>query len=224
MQLYDLSEFLKLSAVLNYQLSAKKVNWDSIATIICGKKKITPENRNILPHVFQYLDQVYSGKKRRLGPLSVLHPLRATALFSRAMKDPTLLDVLTALLHDNFEDIKPEDFSNNRWSRLDAKFNSFTQKLSETDRWYLMERLRWITIVPGETYYQYIGRLLDQAKNTPEVLRVKLADRLDNTLDMRIDLEDPLQGVDFFETIFQVIFNNSYAAICRMHLTPRLRH
>ena len=41
-------------------------------------------------------------------------------------------------------------------------------------------------------------------------MRVKLADRLDNTLDMRIDLVDPLEGVDFFETVFQMLFTTTY--------------
>ena len=41
-------------------------------------------------------------------------------------------------------------------------------------------------------------------------MHVKLADRLDNTLDMRIDLEDPLAGVDFFQNIFQLLFVNNY--------------
>jgi hypothetical protein len=32
---------------------------------------------------------------------------------------------------------------------------------------------------------------------------------LDNTFDMRIDLHDPLQGVDFFEIIFQTLFTKT---------------
>ncbi len=39
---------------------------------------------------------------------------------------------------------------------------------------------------------------------------MKLADRLDNTLDMRIDLEDPLARIDFFETVFQIMFVSNY--------------
>ena len=73
-----------------------------------------------------------------------------------------------------------------------------------------MERLKWLTKDNSETYYRYIGRLLDQAKNTPEVVRIKLVDRLDNTLDMRIEFEDPLKKVDFFEIIFQILFSNTY--------------
>ncbi|MGQ9852724.1 MAG: hypothetical protein ACUVTG_04910, partial [Candidatus Oleimicrobiaceae bacterium] len=34
--------------------------------------------------------------------------------------------------------------------------------------------------------------------------------RLDNTLDMHIDADDPLEEVDFFETVFQLLFANYY--------------
>lgn len=157
-----------------------------------------------------YLGHVYGKKKRRLGSLSVLHPLRATVLFSVVQEKPDLLDLLTILLHDNFEDINPKDFHASNWSRLDEKFQAILGKLSNRDRWFLMERLQWLTKTRNETYYSYIGRLLNQASDTPEVVRVKLADRLDNTLDMRIDLEDPLDNVDFFEHIFQMMFINTY--------------
>ena len=39
---------------------------------------------------------------------------------------------------------------------------------------------------------------------------MKLADRLDNTLDLRIDLEDPLARIDFFENIYQILFVNNF--------------
>ena len=73
-----------------------------------------------------------------------------------------------------------------------------------------MTRLTSLTRVENESYYQYIGRLLENAIDSPQLVHVKLADRLDNTLDMRIDLEDPLAGIDFFQNIFQLLFVNNY--------------
>ena len=210
MHYYDLTEFLRLSAVLNYQLSAKNINWNNIVTIILGKKGIPDQERDVLLLVVDYLGKVYGQKKRRLGSLAILHPLRATALLSRSSEGIHLLDLLTELLHDFFEDIKPEEFKNLNWLKLDTAFRKFVSTIPSADQWFLMERLQWLTKGPAETYYRYIGRLLNQAQNTPEVVRVKLADRLDNTLDMRIDLEDPLQGVDFFENIFQMLFSKTY--------------
>jgi len=210
MQSYDLTEFLKLSAVLNYQLSAKQVNWISVTAIISEGRPVSDHDQEILLHVFDYLGNVYGRRKRDLGPLSVLHPLRSTALLSHASKQIDLLDMMTSLLHDNFEDIKPSQFKESDWTKLDMKFQSFVKEIPKGHQQRLIEHLRWLTIEPGETYYRYIGRLLERASDAPEVVRVKLADRLDNTFDMRIDLEDPLQDVDFFETVFHMMFTSTY--------------
>ena len=67
-----------------------------------------------------------------------------------------------------------------------------------------------LTRIPKETYYQYTGRLLDNTQNKSELVQIKLADRLDNTLDMRIELEDPLLGIDFFRNIYQLMFVKNY--------------
>jgi len=117
---------------------------------------------------------------------------------------------MTSLLHDNFEDVKPQQFKDADWTRFDEQFQTFLKEIPEGDRTDLGDRLQWLTIQPDETYYGYIGRLLDQAQDTPEVVRVKLVDRLDNTFDMRVDIEDPLQETDFFEHIFQMMFSNTY--------------
>lgn len=210
MQFYDLTTFLRLSEVLNYQLSAKPVDWTNIMTIILRGKTVSDYDRDVLLQVFDYMSQVYGQKRRRLGPLLVLHPLRSTAMLYRAFDNPTLLDLMTSLLHDNFEDIKAKDSGTSNWISFNNQFQSFLKDIPQSDQWFLMERLQWLTKESDESYYQYIGRLLDQSLDTPEVIRIKLADRLDNTLDLHIDLEDPLQKVDFFETIFQLMFIKSY--------------
>ncbi|HDP99128.1 MAG TPA: hypothetical protein ENN22_08095 [bacterium] len=210
MILHELNAFLRLSAVLNYQLSAKTIDWNNIINIILGPKSLPAESKSILITVLEYLSKVYGKKKRRLGPLSILHPLRSTALLAHVTDHPTLLNLMTILLHDNFEDIKPRHFEIKNWLKFDAKFQNFLKMIPETDQWFLIERLSWLTKTPNETYYHYIGRLLNQSKNSPEVVRVKLADRLDNTLDMRIEYQDPLQKVDFFEIIFQMLFSNTF--------------
>lgn len=207
---YDLNDFLKISAVLNYQLSARQPNWNNIASIVLEGKQIAARDEEVLLHVFDYLGKIYGKMKRDLGPLSVLHPLRATALLSHASKEVALLDVMTCLLHDHFEDFNLEKFRDASRIELDQKFRTFLAKMPEDRQKRLMEHLSWLTREPSETYNRYIGRLLDRACRAPEVVRVKLADRLDNTFDMRIDLQDPLQGVDFFEIVFQTFFTNTY--------------
>jgi len=210
MECYDLDGFLRISALLNYQLSAKQLNWNNITYILLEGKTIAPRDETVLHHVFAYVGKIYGKKKRDLGPFSVLHPLRATALLSNASKEVNLLDVITCLLHDHFEDFNPAKFKDASWIKLDQMFQSFLKELSKSHQRRLMEHLKWLTKESSETYNHYIGRLLDQARNAPEVVRVKLADRLDNTFDMRIDLQDPLKGVDFFEIVFQTVYTNIY--------------
>lgn len=210
MEYYDLEDFLKISAVLNYQLSAKRPNWNNITSIIWEGKPIPPRDQDTLIRVLDYLAKIYGKTKRDLGPLSVLHPIRATVLLSGASQEALLPDLITCLLHDTFEDFKPDKVKDSSGMKLDQKFQSFLIDLPESEQKRLIDHLRWLTKDPSENYNHYIGHLLDQAHNAPEVVRVKLADRLDNTFDMRIDLHDPLQGVDFFEIMFQTVFTNTY--------------
>jgi len=194
--LHDLNEFFKLSAALNYQLSARVVGRNGILATIVAGRQLAENERGILLAVLEYLELAYHEKYRRLGPKAVLHPLRASALLVRAQGEVLLLDLLTELLHDKFEDIVAEDFEPEEWRQLEDHFNSLLKRVDPRSEWFLMERLETLTRRPkGETYYQYIGRLLTRASTTPELVRVKLADRLDNTLDMRVDFRDPLDDV-----------------------------
>ena len=86
---YDLTEFLKLSSVLNYNLSAASLNRYNVMMYIIGGKTLDRgvskdrEKKGILMDALSYLFSAYHQKRRHLGPMAVLHPLRATALFAR---------------------------------------------------------------------------------------------------------------------------------------------
>jgi hypothetical protein len=207
---YDLNDFLRLSALLNMQLCAAGVWRDNVLAVILGRKSLPRIDQEVLHDVLEYLDAAYGRRRRHVGSLAVLHPLRATALLARALETPTLLDLLTELLHDKLEDISAEQVGQEQSDDLEAQFQSLLKRIDPEDEWFLMERLSWLTRRPEETYFQYVGKLLDHASQTPALMPVKLADRLDNTLDMRIDVEDPMQGVDFFQTVFEVMFVNGY--------------
>ncbi len=216
MPLTDLSEFFKLSATLNYQLGAVGVGNRNILTIIMGKAHLSRDEEEILLDVLSYLEKAYGDHRRRLGPLAVLHPLRATAILSRTLGRASMLDLLTELLHDKLEDIGPENFPEEKygveyWPELEREFQRLLKRIDPHDSWFLMERVDFLTRRPeADTYYSYIGRLIAKSRKTPEVVRVKLADRLDNTLDMRLDLYDPLEQVDFFALMFKVLFLRDY--------------
>ncbi len=210
MELHDLGEFFRLSAILNLQLSARGVGSRNILSLILGRRTLPEDEKEVLLDVLAYLDAAYGTARRRLGPLAVLHPLRATALLARASEQPQQLDLLTCLLHDKLEDIPVRGTAENTAIELETHFRTMLESVDPERKWYLMERVDWLTRKPGQTYYAYIGRLLDHADKVPSLVRVKLADRLDNTLDMRIDVEDPIRGVDFFATVFRLMFVNGF--------------
>lgn len=216
MHIYDFEEFLKLSSVLNYNLSAASLNRYNVLLFIIGEKKLDPddkvarEKKRIVMEALDYLFRAYSQKRRRLGPLAVLHPLRSAALFTRTSDALNLVSLLTSLFHDILEDINPVDFEVQQWKEMEEQLCSLLGRLSLEDETTLEQWLQYVTRLDTETYYQYIGRLLENSKQSPELVQIKLADRLDNTLDMRIELEDPLGGIDFFQNIFQLLFVNNY--------------
>jgi hypothetical protein len=213
---YDLTEFLKLSSVLNYNLSAASLNRYNVMMYIIGGKtldrraKKDREKKGILMDALGYLFSAYQQKRRRLGPMAVLHPLRVTALFARNQERLNLVGLLSVLFHDIMEDINPYDFEFNEWTDMESRLYYLLERMGDPDEAKLLSNIVALTRILKESYYQYIGRLLENAIHSPQLVHVKLADRLDNTLDMRIDLEDPLAGVDFFKNIFQLLFVNNY--------------
>jgi hypothetical protein len=93
---------------------------------------------------------------------------------------------------------------------LEAQVFDILKRIGPENEKKVVENLTRLTKISGESYYSYIGRLLLMEGGATDLVQIKLADRLDNTLDMRIDLQDPLDGIDFFETIFQTLFVKNY--------------
>ncbi|MCX5844977.1 MAG: hypothetical protein NTW12_01255 [Deltaproteobacteria bacterium] len=212
---YNLTEFFKLSAALNYQLSVSGDFGWNILRIIIGDMKLSREQHNILLDALSYLNHAYKDQHRRLGPMSVIHPLRATAILSRTVEKADMLDLLTVLLHDKHEDIQPSNYTedkygNNYYQQLENEFKQFLYKNDPNDNWYLMERLDLLSRHGEESYFTYIGRLMNRAQQTPELVRVKLADRLDNTLDLHSEFYDPIEHVDFFGALFNILYIKNY--------------
>ncbi len=82
---------------------------------------------------------------------------------------------------------------------LDMKANNTSFAISD-----------YLTKLPGEKYYIYLDRLFDQAKKVPVLAAIKMADRLDNTLDLRIDLHDFTDNSRCYQIIFDILFVSSY--------------
>ena len=216
MPLFDLTEFFKLSSALNYNLSAASLNRYNVLMYITDSKRLDDDDildrrkKSIVMEALGYLFNAYRQKRRHLGPMAVLHPLRAAALFTQIRARPDLVELLTVLFHDILEDIEPGQFDVQEWITMEGQLYGLLDRMAPEDESRLAENMLSLTRLENESYYQYIGRLLENAQNSPGIVEVKLADRLDNTLDLRIDLEDPLARIDFFENIFQVMFVNNY--------------
>ena len=225
MPLFDLTEFFKLSSALNYNLSAASLNRSNLLIYITDSKRLDDDDnkdrdkRAIVMEALGYLFSAYRQKRRRLGPMAVLHPLRAAALFTRTRPSLDLVELLTLLFHDILEDVKASQFDVHEWKTMEGQFYSLFDRMDPEDESRLTANLLSLTRHDTESYYEYIGRLLENAQKAPEIVEVKLADRLDNTLDLRIDLEDPLARIDFFENIFQIMFVNNYKGY-----TPKMNH
>jgi hypothetical protein len=142
--------------------------------------------------------------------MAVLHPLRAAALLTRAADEVDLDGILTVLLHDILEDVTSVDFEPREWREMEQRLFELLEHMEPQEESQIIQRLQCLTRTPSESYYRYIGRMLECASRFPDVVEAKLADRLDNTLDMRVDLEDPLVGIDSFQNIFQLLFVNNY--------------
>jgi hypothetical protein len=214
---YDLTEFIKLSSVLNYNLSAASLNRYNVMMYIIGGKTLDRRvsqdrgKKGILMDALGYLFSAYHQKRRRLGPMAVLHPLRATVLFARYQERLNLIGLLSVLFHDIMEDINPYDFEVNEWIDMEGRLYDLLERMGDEAESKLLGNIVALTRIERESYYQYIGRLLENANHSPQLVHVKLADRLDNTMDMRIDLEDPLAGIDFFQNILSIFFKTFFS-------------
>jgi hypothetical protein len=142
--------------------------------------------------------------------MAVLHPLRAAALFTRTRPSLDLVELLSLLFHDILEDVNPSQFGVQEWKDMEIQLYGLFERMAPGDESSLTQNMLSLTRLADESYYQYVGRLLENARQAPEIIEVKLADRLDNTLDLRIDLEDPLARIDFFENIYQILFVNNF--------------
>ncbi len=106
-------------------MSAASLNRYNVLMYIIGDKRLDDddnkdrEQKSLVMEALGYLFGVYSQKRRRLGPMAVLHPLRAAALFTRSLTRLNLVDLLTLLFHDILEDIKPDDYDFQQWQSME---------------------------------------------------------------------------------------------------------
>jgi hypothetical protein len=194
---------LTLSATINWHLSARKIDLKALLRVILGPAKVNDQAP--LLEALNYLHQAYGDRRRKNGPAAVLHCLRLAAMLARMMPSPTTLDLLGALLHDKEEDLTREELGPAEWDRLQAEFARVLEKIDSNHRWFLGERIALLWRQSSQSYYDYLGTVLSKVRTMPDLLRCKLADRLDNTMDIAVQ-RTPLERNAFFELAFSMMF------------------
>ncbi|MBM3326378.1 MAG: hypothetical protein FJY65_05290 [Calditrichaeota bacterium] len=196
-------EFLVLSAEINYQLSAREINRQALLALVLGMTEI--EEKDVLLDTIACLQIGYGKQTRKIGPLAILHPLRTAAILARVMSKPTMLDLLGALLHDKEEDLVSQRIGETDYQRLEEEFAAMLRHIDHAHQWYLGERLDLLRRREDQSYTQYIGRILDNAHQMPDLLHIKLADRFDNTFDIHLQRPGVIR-YNFFRTVFDILF------------------
>ena len=151
MPLFDLTEFFKLSSALNYNLSAASLNRYNVLMYITDNKRLDDDDnidrrkKSIVMEALDYLFNAYRQKRRHLGPMAVLHPLRAAALFTQIRARPDLVELLTVLFHDILEDIEPGQFDVQEWITMEGQLYGLLDRMAPEDESRLAENMLSLT-------------------------------------------------------------------------------
>jgi hypothetical protein len=203
-------QFLAISADLAYRLSGTAFDPRTLLEPILEGIITVPCSTELLLQAIKIIHIGYGDRRRRLGPLAVLHPLRVTVIIARLTKNPSTLDLLGSLLHDRDEDLTVKNIGDDkRWIEMKNEMDKLLGMLDEQHRWYLGERLDCLTIKHKQEYCEYLSKLMNTSRKMPDLIRIKLADRLDNTLDIGV-FKHGIAGRGAYGTIFDLLFLPSF--------------
>lgn len=202
---FTTEEFLALSAALHYQLAGDPINWRALTAQVLPRR-LPVREEGLLLDTLQYLHDAYGETRRRLGPAAILHPIRVMAILDRTVEGAPPMERMAALLHDKLEDLQESKFDAGRWGDLEQRYRELLERLPDRDAHWLNDAIEVHTKSSDEPYHAYLGRILERAREAPELVRLKLADRLDNTYDLRVDLWDRSTAVDGFRQVFEALF------------------
>lgn len=222
-ELLTIEEFLTLSAKINYQLSARSLRAPVLLSLILGPASFGEREQAILLEAFRTIQAGYDQDKRRLGTPGILHPLRAASLLARTMKRPTLNDLLAALFHDKEEDLTEKELGPERYAKMQGHFDRMLSMLTHDERERICDSINCLAN-HTTSYSEYVGLLSDNARRIPELLHVKLCDRLDNTFD--VHLQHPgVSRYNFYRAVFDILFMPNFQGVNMgdFHFMPETR-
>jgi hypothetical protein len=210
-ELITIEEFLTLSAKINYQLSARSLKAPVLLSLVLGPAQVEPAEREVLLAAFETIRAGYDQDRRRLGTPGILHPLRAAALLARTSDRPSLVGLVAAMLHDKDEDLTEPEVGAERFARMQERFQTLLGKLPAAQRGLIEDAVRHLAN-HCSTYSEYVGQVADHARQIPELLHVKLADRIDNTFD--VHLQHPgVSNYNFYRAVFDILFLPSFRGV-----------
>ncbi len=219
-ELVTVEEFLTLSAKINYQLSAKSLKAPVLLSLLLGPAVFSDRDQAILLAAFHTIQTGYDQDRRRLGTPGVLHPLRAAAILARTMQRPTLNDLLAALFHDKEEDLTEKELGAERFGRMQARYAEMLALMTAAEQERLAESIRCLSNHTS-SYSAYVGQITDHARKLPELLHVKLSDRIDNTFD--VHLQHPgVSRYNFYRAVFDILFLPNFRGVSmgKFHFMP----
>lgn len=226
----SIDHFMNLSAEINYLLSSRRDDLAGLLAIVLGPSRNLEEFSHIIKRALRCIKIGYGKKTRRMGTPAVIHPIRTAAILSRVKRKPEIVDILGALLHDKLEDIDEAKLSDAHRERFNSEYEKMIEEIGAVNEWYLHERLALLTrIAKGEeeqlyktnptaaeekarNYNKYISRILDNSESMPNLLHIKLADRLDNTLDTHLQ-RPGVSRYNFYRTVFDILFVPAYKGV-----------
>lgn len=211
-ELLTIEQYITLSAKINYQLTSLSLNRPALLALVLGPAELDERERDVLLSAFDVLRAGYQQDRRRLGTPGILHPLRTAAIIARSLPRPTLLHLLAALLHDKDEDLSEEELGAHRWALMQKEYGALLELLAPAERQRLERYIELLSNRGFATYQDYLGRILHEARQLPELLHVKLADRIDNTFD--INLQHPgVTRYNFYRAVFDILFMPGFRGV-----------
>jgi len=201
--------FLEMSADITYRLSGMAFDPRALLDIILHEHE-PPCPEHILVQAITATRVGYGDRKRKLGPLAFLHPIRVASILTKVTRQPSTLDLLLCLLHDRDEDLTPERIGKSA-KKMHRELDKLVPLLGDRAYEKLEEGIGHLTHYKDQlSYGEYLAALTQHGECRPEVLRVKLADRLDNTLDVGVGRHG-IPGRGVFALIFDALFLPTYS-------------
>jgi hypothetical protein len=201
----------ELSLEISYALMANPPNELALLTLILGQPP-PPSFREPLLEAIRFLLLGYGTDRRKSGPLAVLHPMRTAAMLGRSLPKLQILDLLGAFLHDRDEDISPDRIPQARWAELQQKLERLLGMINHDEQWFLGERIAILSRKRGQTYFDYLVNIIRNARTMPDLLRIKLADKLDSTYDIQVP-PSRFERLDFYQVVFDLLFLPTYSGL-----------